>query len=50
MPQNMTEAALEGITITIEFLERDPKCNPEILKELKVYRTQILRRLNLQIE
>ena len=49
MPQNMQEANLEGITLTIALLEKEG-CNPEILKELKEYRTLILRRLNLQIE
>ena len=48
MPQNMTEALLEGITITIEFLEKEGNCDPKMLQILKENRSIILKRLNLE--
>ena len=47
MPINQTENALQGLSVTIARLEKDPKADPFILKCLIDYRESILKRLNL---
>jgi hypothetical protein len=50
MPISRTESALEGVTITIAYLEKEENCNPIVLEELKEYRRSILHRLQLDLK
>jgi hypothetical protein len=47
MPQNMTEATLEGLTLTIALIEGSECPDEHVLKILKENRENILKRLNL---